>query len=62
MPTTENGMTGVAVGSALVGMRPVLVHQRFDFALLALDPMVNQAAKWHYTYGGRKAACRWWCV
>src|SRR5579884_513408 len=53
MPTSENAMTGVAVGSALVGMRPVLTHQRLDFALLSLDQIVNQAAKWHYMFGGK---------
>lgn len=52
MPTAENGMTGVAIGSALVGMRPVMVHQRLDFALLAIEQIVNQAAKWHYMFGG----------
>lgn len=53
MPVAENGMTGVAVGSAIMGMRPVLTHQRVDFALLAMDQMVNQAAKWHYMFGGQ---------
>jgi len=53
MPTSENGMTGVAIGSALVGMRPILVHQRIDFTLLALEQVVNQAAKWHYMFGGQ---------
>ncbi len=37
MPTSENAMTGVAIGSALVGMRPIMTHQRADFFLLALD-------------------------
>ncbi|MGD2179790.1 alpha-ketoacid dehydrogenase subunit beta [Lusitaniella coriacea] len=55
MPVAENGMTGVAIGSALMGMRPVLTHQRVDFALLAMDQMVNQAAKWHYMFGGQLA-------
>src|ERR1700712_4498681 len=54
MPTSENGMTGVAIGSALVGMRPVMVHQRFDFALLALEQIVNQAAKWSYLFAGQR--------
>jgi len=36
MPVAENGLTGVAIGSALMGQRPVLVHQRVDFALLSL--------------------------
>ncbi len=53
MPTSENGMTGVAIGSALVGMRPVMTHQRVDFALLAMEQIVNQAAKWHYMFSGR---------
>jgi len=53
MPCSENGMTGVAIGSALVGMRPIMVHQRVDFAVLALEQIVNQAAKWHYMFGGQ---------
>ncbi len=53
MPVAENGMTGMAIGSALMGMRPILVHQRVDFALLAMDQMVNNAAKWHYMFGGQ---------
>ena len=53
MPTAENGMTGIALGSALVGMRPVMVHQRIDFAVLAMEQIVNQAAKWHYMFGGK---------
>lgn len=53
MPTSENGMTGVAIGSALVGMRPVIIHQRVDFSLLSLDPIVNHASKWHYMFGGQ---------
>jgi pyruvate/2-oxoglutarate/acetoin dehydrogenase E1 component len=55
MPTAENAMTGIAIGSALVGMRPVMVHQRADFALLALDQLVNNAAKWHYMFGGKQS-------
>ena len=56
MPSSENGMTGVVLGSALVGMRPVLIHMRVDFAVLSMDLLVNQAAKWHYMYGGRMTA------
>jgi pyruvate dehydrogenase E1 component beta subunit len=52
MPCAENGMTGIALGSALVGMRPIMLHQRIDFALLAAEQLVNQAAKWHYMFGG----------
>ena len=53
MPCSENGMTGVAIGSALVGMRPIMTHQRVDFALLAMEQIVNQAAKWHYMFAGQ---------
>jgi len=53
MPTSENGMTGVAIGSAIAGMRPVMTHQRIEFALLSIEQIVNQAAKWHYMFGGQ---------
>jgi pyruvate dehydrogenase E1 component beta subunit len=53
MPVSENGMTGVLIGSALVGMRPIMTHQRVDFSLLALDQLINNAAKWHYMFGGK---------
>ncbi|HET6884324.1 MAG TPA: transketolase C-terminal domain-containing protein [Pirellulales bacterium] len=56
MPCAENGMTGVVLGSALAGMRPIMVHQRIDFALLAMEQIVNQAAKWHFMFGGRQSA------
>ncbi len=52
MPTSENGMTGIAVGSAILGMKPIMTHQRVDFALLSLDQIVNSAAKWHYMFDG----------
>jgi acetoin:2,6-dichlorophenolindophenol oxidoreductase subunit beta len=52
MPTSENGMTGIAIGSALLGMRPIMTHQRVDFFLLAMDQLINNAAKWHYMFGG----------
>lgn len=53
MPLSENGITGVCIGAALSGMRPVMVHQRIDFALLAMDQLVNNAAKWHYMFDGK---------
>jgi len=55
MPTAENGMTGIGVGVALAGMRPVMVHQRLDFFLLAFDQLVNSAAKWHYMFNGQRS-------
>lgn len=51
MPISENGVTGIAIGSAIVGMRPIMTHQRVDFILLALDQIINNAAKWHYMFG-----------
>jgi acetoin:2,6-dichlorophenolindophenol oxidoreductase subunit beta len=53
MPTSENAMMGVGVGVALAGYRPIMMHQRLDFFLLAMDQLVNSAAKWHYMFGGQ---------
>ena len=53
MPIAENAMTGVALGSAIVGMRPVMTHMRLEFAMTALDQICNQAGKWHYMFGGQ---------
>lgn len=53
MPVSENGMTGIAIGAAITGMRPVMTHQRMGFALLATDQIINNAAKWHYMSGGK---------
>ncbi len=52
MPTSENAMTGVAIGASLNGIRPIMVHQRTDFFLLAMDQLINNAAKWHYMFNG----------
>jgi len=52
-PVSENAITGVAVGAGIVGMKSVVVHPRIDFALFAFDPIINQAANWHYMSGGR---------
>lgn len=45
-PISENAMTGVALGAALCGLRPVHVHLRNDFLLVAMDQIVNYVAKW----------------
>jgi pyruvate dehydrogenase E1 component beta subunit len=55
-PVSENAATGAAVGAALAGMRPIVVHPRMDFMLLAVDPIVNQAANWSYMFAGRVGA------
>lgn len=52
-PLSENALTGIAVGSALTGMRPVYLHNRPDFLLLAMDQIINHAAKWSYMFGGK---------
>ena len=53
MPMSENTLTGMGVGAAMCGMRPVLVHARNDFLLLTMDQIVNHAAKWKYMCGGK---------
>ncbi|MBF0261933.1 MAG: alpha-ketoacid dehydrogenase subunit beta [Magnetococcales bacterium] len=50
MPLSENGLTGICIGAALAGMRPIMVHQRIDFLYLAMDQLANVAAKWHYLF------------
>ena len=52
-PLSENALTGVAIGAALSGMRPVYMHNRPDFLLLAMDQIVNHASKWSYMFGGK---------
>jgi pyruvate dehydrogenase E1 component beta subunit len=52
-PVSENATTGLAVGAALAGMRPIVFHPRMDFMLLAVDPIVNQAANWSYMFRGQ---------
>ncbi len=53
MPLSENAMTGICIGAALNGLRPILIHQRIDFSLLSLDQIINNAAKWHYMFDGK---------
>ena len=56
VPVSENALTGAALGAATMGMRPILTHQRLDFALLSLDQIINNAAKWHFMFGGQLKA------
>ena len=51
-PLSEEAMTGVAIGAAMAGLRPVHVHIRMDFVLIAMNQIVNIAAKSRYMYGG----------
>jgi acetoin:2,6-dichlorophenolindophenol oxidoreductase subunit beta len=52
-PISEAGFTGVGVGAAMTGMRPVIDIMFGDFLTLTMDQMVNQAAKVHYMSGGK---------
>ncbi len=54
-PASENAMTGVAIGAALNGKRPIFVHARNDFMFLALDQLINNAAKWKYNFSGQSS-------
>lgn len=53
MPVSENGMTGICIGAALNGIKPMLIHMRQDFMLYAFDQIVNNAAKWNSMFGGK---------
>ena len=52
-PISEAGFTGVGVGAAMTGMRPVVDIMFGDFLTLIMDQVVNQAAKIHYMSGGK---------
>jgi pyruvate dehydrogenase E1 component beta subunit len=52
-PITELGFTGLGVGAAMAGLRPIVEMMTFNFALLALDQIVNSAAKMLYMSGGQ---------
>ena len=51
-PLSEDAMTGIAIGASLAGLRPIHVHIRMDFVLLAMNQIINIAAKARYMYGG----------
>jgi pyruvate dehydrogenase E1 component beta subunit len=52
-PISENSFTGLAVGAAMLGVRPVVEIMFMDFIALALDQLLNSAGKLHYMYGGQ---------
>ena len=52
-PVSENAVTGAAIGASLCGLKTIVVHPRMDFMLYAMDPIINQAAKWSYMFGGQ---------
>ena len=51
-PVSEAAVTGIAVGASLNNMKPIVVHPRMDFMLLAADAIINQSAKWKFMLGG----------
>lgn len=51
-PVSELATTGAALRAAVCGYRPIVIHPRMDFMLLAVDQIVTQAAKWRYMFGG----------
>ena len=51
-PLAEASLTGIAIGTALGGMRPIYFHNRPDFLLLAMEQLINHASKWYYMFGG----------
>jgi pyruvate dehydrogenase E1 component beta subunit len=54
IPNCENAFAGIAIGAAAMGKRPVVVHPRNDFMFLALDQILNLAAKWKYMYAAER--------
>ncbi len=52
-PLSENALTGIGIGAALTGMRPIYFHNRPDFLLLAMDQIVNHASKYSYMFAGK---------
>ena len=53
VPCSENALTGIGIGASMGGVKPIMVHQRLDFFLLAMDQLVNNAAKWHFMFGSQ---------
>ena len=55
-PITEHGFTGLGIGAAFAGLKPVVEFMTFNFAMQAMDQLVNSAAKSHYMSGGQMTA------
>ena len=68
VPTAEGIITGLGIGMSLGGLRPIVIHPRNDFLLVALDQIANHAAKWDLMFGSRAGvpmairtvSCRGW--
>tara|TARA_R110000751_G_scaffold191217_2_gene296919 strand:- start:38026 stop:39414 length:1389 start_codon:yes stop_codon:yes gene_type:complete len=55
-PITEHGFAGVGVGAAMAGLKPIVEFMTFNFAMQAMDQIINSAAKTHYMSGGQMSA------
>jgi len=55
-PTSENCITGAALGAALAGLHPIMCFPRMDFMYYAMDQIANHIANWHYMFGGQLSA------
>jgi pyruvate dehydrogenase E1 component beta subunit len=55
-PTSENAITGVALGAALAGLHPIVCFPRMDFMHYAMDQIANHIANWHYMFGSQLSA------
>jgi len=53
IPLAENGLTGIAMGAAMAGLRPVFIHMRMDFLPICMDQILNHIAKWSYMFAGK---------
>jgi acetoin:2,6-dichlorophenolindophenol oxidoreductase subunit beta len=53
IPNCENAFAGICIGAAAMGKRPLVVHPRDDFMFLAMDELINLAAKWRYMFGNK---------
>ena len=53
-PLAEDALTGMCVGAATLGMRPLLVHHRVDFMMLTMNQLINHAAKWRQMFGNQQ--------
>lgn len=55
-PTSENAITGIALGASIKGLKPIITHQRVEFALLSMEQIINQIAKWRFMSAGKQCA------
>ncbi len=52
-PLSEDALTGMSLGAATLGLKPVLIHHRMDFVMLSMNQLINHAAHWRAMFGGQ---------